>query len=66
MGLDPRKVNVNGGAIALGHPLGVTGDVEMFTVRKLTYFRLIIFLLNGRGNAKIFREAPATGIFILL
>ena len=25
LGLDPRKVNVNGGAIALGHPLGVTG-----------------------------------------
>ena len=22
---DPRKVNVNGGAIALGHPLGATG-----------------------------------------
>ena len=24
-GLDPEKVNVNGGAIALGHPLGATG-----------------------------------------
>ena len=24
-GLDPDKVNVNGGAIALGHPLGCTG-----------------------------------------
>jgi acetyl-CoA acyltransferase len=24
-GLDPEKVNVNGGAIALGHPLGCTG-----------------------------------------
>ncbi|HOS03116.1 MAG TPA: acetyl-CoA C-acyltransferase, partial [Candidatus Hydrogenedentes bacterium] len=24
-GLDPSKVNVNGGAIALGHPLGCTG-----------------------------------------
>jgi acetyl-CoA acyltransferase len=23
--LDPKKVNVNGGAIALGHPLGCTG-----------------------------------------
>jgi len=31
LGLDPRKVNVNGGAIALGHPLGATGDVEMFS-----------------------------------
>jgi acetyl-CoA C-acetyltransferase len=25
LGLDPAKVNVNGGAIALGHPLGMTG-----------------------------------------
>ena len=25
LGLDPAKVNINGGAIALGHPLGCTG-----------------------------------------
>jgi acetyl-CoA acyltransferase len=25
LGLDPDKTNVNGGAIALGHPLGATG-----------------------------------------
>ena len=25
LALDPAKVNVNGGAIALGHPLGCTG-----------------------------------------
>jgi acetyl-CoA acyltransferase len=25
LGMDPEKVNVNGGAIALGHPLGCTG-----------------------------------------
>ena len=25
LGLDPTKVNVNGGAIALGHPLGMSG-----------------------------------------
>ena len=27
LGLDPAKVNVNGGAIALGHPLGATGGI---------------------------------------
>jgi acetyl-CoA C-acetyltransferase len=26
MGIDPAKVNVNGGAIALGHPVGATGS----------------------------------------
>ena len=25
LGLDPEKVNVNGGAIALGHPIGASG-----------------------------------------
>ena len=29
MGLDPAKVNVNGGAIALGHPVGATGSIIM-------------------------------------
>ena len=28
LGLDPEKVNVNGGAIALGHPLGCTGNLH--------------------------------------
>ena len=27
LGLDPEKVNVNGGAIALGHPFGATGTI---------------------------------------
>ena len=27
LGLDPAKTNVNGGAIALGHPVGATGSV---------------------------------------
>ena len=35
LGLDPGKVNINGGAIALGHPLGCTGA------------RLIVTLLHN-------------------
>ena len=33
LGLDPAKVNPNGGAIALGHPIGATGAV--LTVKAL-------------------------------
>jgi acetyl-CoA C-acetyltransferase len=29
--IDPEKVNVNGGAIALGHPIGATGAVLVQT-----------------------------------
>ncbi|MBF5045650.1 acetyl-CoA C-acetyltransferase [Aggregicoccus sp. 17bor-14] len=32
LGLDPERVNVNGGAIALGHPLGATGAMLLGTV----------------------------------
>jgi acetyl-CoA acyltransferase len=32
MGIDPEKVNVNGGAIALGHPLGATGAMLIGTI----------------------------------
>jgi acetyl-CoA C-acetyltransferase len=31
-GADPQKVNVNGGAISLGHPLGATGARLMTTL----------------------------------
>jgi acetyl-CoA C-acetyltransferase len=32
LGLDPQRVNVNGGAIALGHPIGATGAMLIGTV----------------------------------
>ena len=32
LGLDPERVNVNGGAIALGHPLGATGAMLIGTI----------------------------------
>ena len=32
LGIDPERVNVNGGAIALGHPLGATGAILIGTV----------------------------------
>jgi acetyl-CoA C-acetyltransferase len=30
--LDPARVNVNGGAIAMGHPLGATGAMVLGTI----------------------------------
>jgi len=32
LGIDPERVNVNGGSIALGHPLGATGAILLGTV----------------------------------
>ena len=41
LGLDPAKVNVNGGAVALGHPIGATG------ARLLT---TLIHAMEARGD----------------
>lgn len=37
--LDPAKVNVNGGAIALGHPIGATGrkHIRNYIANKLKF-----------------------------
>ena len=32
LGLDPARVNVNGGAIALGHPIGASGARVLVTL----------------------------------
>jgi acetyl-CoA C-acetyltransferase len=32
LGVDPRRVNVNGGAIALGHPIGASGARVLTTL----------------------------------
>lgn len=59
-GLDPAKVNVNGGAIALGHPLGCTGAKLTATIlhelkrRKLRYGLVTMCVGGGMGAAGIF------------
>ncbi|HEY1087831.1 MAG TPA: acetyl-CoA C-acyltransferase, partial [Archangium sp.] len=32
LGIDPERINVNGGSMALGHPLGATGAILLGTV----------------------------------
>lgn len=60
LGLDPAKVNVNGGAIALGHPLGCTGaklSVQIFNElkrRKKKYGMVTMCVGTGQGAAGIF------------
>ena len=59
-GLDAERVNVNGGAIALGHPLGCTGAKLTATVlremerRKARYGMVTMCVGGGQGAAGIF------------
>jgi len=58
--LNPDIVNVNGGAISLGHPLGCTGaklSVQLFDemrLRKLKYVLVTMCVGMGQGVAGIF------------
>jgi acetyl-CoA acyltransferase len=61
-GLDPDKVNPNGGAIALGHPLGCTGAkltasiARELTRRKARYGLVTMCVGGGMGAAGIFEN----------
>jgi len=63
LGLDPAKVNPNGGAVALGHPIGATGCI--LTVKALyelertkkRYALVTMCIGGGQGIAAIFERA---------
>ena len=62
LGLDPDVINVNGGAIALGHPLGCTGaklSVQLFDEMKKRnnkYGMVTMCVGTGQGAAGIFER----------
>ena len=53
--LDPNRVNVNGGAIALGHPIGASGARVLCTLlselKRRNLKRGLASLCLGGGNA---------------
>ena len=62
LGLDPERINVNGGAIALGHPLGCTGAKLTATLlhemrrRQVRYGMVTMCVGGGMGAAGIFED----------
>ena len=62
-GLDPARVNVNGGAVALGHPLGCTGAKLTATIlremerRQARYGLVTMCIGGGMGAAGILERA---------
>jgi acetyl-CoA acyltransferase len=62
LGLDPERVNVNGGAIALGHPLGCTGAKLTASIlaemkrRQVRYGMVTMCVGGGVGAAAIFER----------
>jgi acetyl-CoA acyltransferase len=60
LGLDPERINVNGGAIALGHPLGCTGAKLTATLlaemrcRQVQFGMVTMCVGGGMGAAGIF------------
>jgi acetyl-CoA acyltransferase len=62
LGMDPARVNVNGGAIALGHPLGCTGAKLTATLigemkrRGARYGLVTMCVGGGQGAAAVFEN----------
>jgi acetyl-CoA C-acetyltransferase len=62
LGIDPEKVNVNGGAVAIGHPLGASGArltatlVRELHKRKLRYGLATLCIGGGESVAVIFER----------
>ncbi len=62
LGLDPEKVNVNGGAIAIGHPLGMSGARLVVTLlhelrRRVGRYGLATLCVGvGQGQAALFER----------
>jgi 3-oxoadipyl-CoA thiolase len=65
LGLDPAKVNVNGGAIAIGHPLGMSGARLVVTLlhelrrRGGRYGLATLCVGVGQGQAALFKAPSA-------
>ena len=55
LGIDPAKLNVNGGAVALGHPIGASGArllvTILFEMQRRDAKRGLVALCLGGGNA---------------
>lgn len=60
LGIDPRKVNVNGGAIAIGHPLGASGN------RILGHLALELKRRNGRYGIATMCVGVGQGTAVLI
>ncbi len=64
LGLDPEKVNVNGGAIAIGHPLGMSGARLVVSLlhelrrRGGRYGLATLCVGVGQGQAALFERNP--------
>ena len=60
--MDPEKVNVNGGAIALGHPFGCTGAylttklLYEMEARNVRYGLVTMCVGGGMGAAAVFER----------
>ncbi|MBI4223404.1 MAG: acetyl-CoA C-acetyltransferase, partial [Deltaproteobacteria bacterium] len=53
--LDPKRVNIKGGAVALGHPIGASGarllTTLLYTMQEQKAKRGLVSLCNGGGEA---------------
>ncbi len=63
LGIDPEKLNVNGGSVSIGHPFGMTGSRMVGTLahemlrRQVRYGVVTMCIGGGQGAAGLFELA---------
>jgi len=63
LGIDPEKLNANGGPIAIGHPFGMTGSRMVGTIanemarQRARYGVVTMCIGGGQGAAALFERA---------
>ena len=63
LGMDPERLNVNGGSISIGHPYGMTGSrltghlLRELKRRKKRYGIVTMCIGGGQGAAALFERA---------
>ena len=68
LGIDPGRLNVNGGSISIGHPFGMTGSRMVGTLanemvrRKARYGVVTMCVGGGQGAAGLVRAVCVSGI----
>jgi acetyl-CoA acyltransferase len=68
LGIDPEKLNVNGGSISIGHPFGMTGSRMVGTIanemarRKARYGVVTMCIGGGQGAAGLFERANGNSL----
>lgn len=55
LGIDPQKVNINGGAVSLGHPIGYVNKHSFLGAQSTVFYMLLMYLILSSNLMQVGR-----------